>query len=231
MSSLVSIKNLEKTYKTDSETLTILKDLDFEVDEGKSVAVIGQSGSGKSTFLNILGGLDSATSGIVRAGNFEVTSLDEEKLAEYRSHFLGLIFQFHYLLKDFTALENVFLPSYMAGVSKKEASKKARELLRDVGLENRASHLPSQLSGGERQRVAVARSLINSPKLILADEPTGNLDPENAKMIGDLLFSMAQKYDKTLILVTHDMNLAKKADELYTIENGKLVKVQMEEKR
>ncbi len=221
---IVSIKNLEKTYKTDSETLTILKDVDFKAERGKKIVIVGQSGSGKSTFLNILGGLDTATSGSVNAGGFEVTSLDEKGLSEYRSKILGLIFQFHYLLKDFTALENVFLPAFMAGLPKKDAMEKARQLLIDVGLESRMDHLPSQLSGGERQRVAVARSLINDPELILADEPTGNLDPANAEMIGNLLFSMADKYEKTLILVTHDMNLAQKGDFRYSIKNGKLVK-------
>jgi len=221
---IVSIRKLEKTYKTDSETLTILKDVDFDAERGKKIVIVGQSGSGKSTFLNILGGLDSATSGSVVAGGFDVTSLDEKGLSEYRSKFLGLIFQFHYLLKDFSALENVFLPAFMAGVPKKEAMVKARGLLVDVGLESRMNHLPSQLSGGERQRVAVARSLINDPELILADEPTGNLDPANAEMIGNLLFSMADKYDKTLVLVTHDMRLAEKGDFKYSIKNGKLVK-------
>lgn len=221
---IVSIRKLEKTYKTDSETLTILKDVDFDAERGKKIVIVGQSGSGKSTFLNILGGLDSATSGSVVAGGFDVTSLDEKWLSEYRSKFLGLIFQFHYLLKDFSALENVFLPAFMAGVPKKEAMSKARGLLVDVGLESRMNHLPSQLSGGERQRVAVARSLINDPELILADEPTGNLDPANAEMIGNLLFSMADKYDKTLVLVTHDMRLAEKGDFKYSIKNGKLVK-------
>lgn len=221
---IVSIRKLEKTYKTDSETLTILKDVDFDAERGKKIVIVGQSGSGKSTFLNILGGLDSATSGSVVAGGFDVTSLDEKGLSEYRSKFLGLIFQFHYLLKDFSALENVFLPAFMAGVPKKEAMSKARGLLVEVGLESRMNHLPSQLSGGERQRVAVARSLINDPELILADEPTGNLDPANAEMIGNLLFSMADKYDKTLVLVTHDMRLAEKGDFKYSIKNGKLVK-------
>ena len=219
---VVSVKNLEKTYKTEGETLTILKDLSLEIEKGRKITIVGESGSGKSTFLNIIGGLDNATGGSVRCGTYELSRLDEKKLSEYRTHFLGLIFQFHYLLKDFTALENVFLPSLMAGVSKKEACEKAGQLLRDVGLEKRFDHLPSQLSGGERQRVAVARSLMNDPQLILADEPTGNLDPQNASMIGELLFSVVDKYKKTLLLVTHDMNLAKKGDLCYSIKNGRL---------
>ena len=219
---IINIQGLEKTYKTESETLTILKNLDLTIEKGSKIVIVGESGSGKSTFLNIVGGLDTATSGIVKAGPYEITSLDEKQISQYRSKFLGLIFQFHYLLKDFTALENVFLPAYMAGLKKTEAIKKAKQLLCDVGLEGRADHLPSQLSGGERQRVAVARALINDPQIILADEPTGNLDPANAKMIGDLLFSMAVKYDKTLILVTHDMELASKGDKIYSIKEGML---------
>ncbi len=196
--------------------------MNLEIEKGKKITIVGESGSGKSTLLNIIGGLDSPTSGTVKCGQYDLSSLDEKKLSEYRSHFLGLIFQFHYLLKDFTALENTFLPSIMAGLPKKKAVQKATQLLKDVGLENRLDHLPSQLSGGERQRVSVARSLMNDPQLILADEPTGNLDPENAKMIGSLLFSMVEKYQKTLLLVTHDVNLAKKGDLCYSIKNGKL---------
>ena len=219
-SPVITIKNLEKTYKTESETLTILKNLNIEINEGSKFVVVGESGSGKSTFLNIVGGLDKATSGSVTVGPYEITSLNEAGISEYRSRYLGLIFQFHYLLKDFTALENVFLPAYMAGVPKKEAMDKARILLNDVGLSDRTDQLPSQLSGRERHRVAVARSLINDPKVILADEPTGNLDPANAVLIGDLLFSMTEKYNKTLILVTHDMKLAEKGDYIYSIKDG-----------
>lgn len=220
---VITIQNLEKTYKTESETLTILKNVNLEIEKGKKVVVTGESGSGKSTFLNIIGGLDSVTSGKVIAGPYEISALDEEELTEYRSRYLGLIFQFHYLLKDFTALENVYLPAFMAGMNKREAQDRAEKLLEDIGLSKRKNHLPSELSGGERQRVAVARSLVNDPQLILADEPTGNLDPANAALIGDLLFSMADKYQKTLILVTHDMNLAAKGDIRYTIRDSSLV--------
>ncbi len=219
---IVRIASLEKTFKTSSETLTILKNLDMNVRRGTKCVIVGKSGSGKSTLLNIIGGLDTASSGTVEIDGKLISSLGEEELTDYRQKFLGLIFQFHYLLKDFTALENIFLPSYMAGVSKKLAMEKAKALLNDVGLSDRANHLPSALSGGERQRVAVARSLINDPELILADEPTGNLDPANAAVIGDLLFSMADKYKKTLILVTHDMNLASKGDLKLFLKNGAL---------
>ena len=226
-SNILTIKNLEKIYETDSEKLTVLKGLNLNVEEGAKIAVVGESGSGKSTLLNIIAGIDNASSGSVTAGNsktgeWNVTSLNEAKMAEYRSNFIGLIFQFHYLLKDFTALENVYMPALIAGMSKKEAMERAAGLLDDVGVADRAGHLPSQLSGGERQRVAAARALINDPTLILADEPTGNLDPANAQKIGDLLFSMADKYKKTLILVTHDMNLAAKGDRQLRIVEGRL---------
>lgn len=222
-SNLISIKDVEKTYVTDSEKLTVLKNLNLEVEEGSKIVVIGESGSGKSTLLNIIGGIDTVTSGSVIAGRWDVTKLNENELSEYRSKYLGLIFQFHYLLKDFSALENVYMPAYIAGVSKKEAIARAEQLLNDVGVFERRNHLPSQLSGGERQRVATARALINNPTLILADEPTGNLDPANASMIGDLLFSMVEKYNKTLFMVTHDRHLAEKSGSCYRIENGQLV--------
>ncbi len=223
MHELIHIDNLEKTYCTTGEKLTVLKNLSMTVRKGEKCVIVGKSGSGKSTLLNIIGGLDCATSGNVYVDGNDVSGMSENALTAYRQKFLGLIFQFHYLLKDFTALENVFLPAYMAGVSKKEALRRARTLLADVGLTERHDHLPSELSGGERQRIAVARSLVNNPDLILADEPTGNLDPANAALIGDLLFSMAEKYHKTLILVTHDMNIAAKGSIRYFIQDGALV--------
>lgn len=222
MSSVVSIKNVEKTYVTESEKLTVLKNCNLEVEKGKKIVIVGESGSGKSTLLNIIGGIDTVTSGFVQAGEYKVSELKEKGLSEYRSKYLGLIFQFHYLLKDFTALENVFMPSLIMGTSKKIAIEKAKSLLSDVGVYDRMNHLPSQLSGGERQRVAVARALINEPSLILADEPTGNLDPQNAVLIGELLFGMVEKYQKTLLLVTHDLKLAENGDEIYKIVNGAL---------
>lgn len=225
MNKILTVKNLEKTYRTDIETLTVLKNLNFEAIEGSKTAIVGESGSGKSTLLNIIGSIDTATGGTVQAGKWNLTSLSEREKSEYRSSFLGLVFQFHYLLKDFTALENVFMPAFMAGVPRKTAEENARALLEDVGLSKRISHLPSELSGGERQRVAVARALINDPPLILADEPTGNLDPANAVLISELLFSMADKYKKTLILVTHDLKIAEKCADRYTIADGRLEKL------
>jgi len=221
--SVVKITGLKKTFSTGgSVPLTILNGLDMTVTENSKTVICGASGSGKSTLLNIIGGLEPATAGSVIAGGYNVAALSEKELTEYRSGFLGLIFQFHYLLKDFSALENVMLPAYMRGMSKKKAKERACELLCDVGLKDRMDHLPSQLSGGERQRAAVARALINDPSLILADEPTGNLDPENAALISDLLFSMVDKYHKTLLLVTHDMNLASRGDIRCCIKDGKL---------
>lgn len=222
MSNIVEVKNLEKTFETQSETLTILKDLDLCVKEGSKCVIVGKSGSGKSTLLNIIGGLDNPSNGEVFVDGKLISGLNEDQLTDYRKNVLGLVFQFHYLLKDFTALENIYLPAYMAGVPKKEAVERAKLLLEDVGLSDRATHLPSQLSGGERQRIAVARSLINNPKLVLADEPTGNLDPANAYLIGEMLFKISEKYNKTLILVTHDMNLAQRGDVKYFIDKGQL---------
>jgi lipoprotein-releasing system ATP-binding protein len=170
-----------------------------------------------------LGGLDRCDGGGVFINGAEITGLSEKELAVYRGRQVGFIFQFHYLLKDFTALENVMLPAYIAGVKKKAALEKARALLADMQLDSRAAHFPSQLSGGERQRVAVARSMVNDPDLILADEPTGNLDPDNSAMVAELLYAGAEKWGKTLIVVTHDENVAARASIRYTLENGLLV--------
>jgi lipoprotein-releasing system ATP-binding protein len=220
---LIEISNLEKTFVSKGEVLTVLKDLNLDIPQNKKITIVGQSGNGKSTLLNIISGNDVATSGVIKIENKIIDKMTEDELCDYRSNFIGLVFQFHYLLKDFTALENVFLPAYMANENKKVAVEKAELLLNDIGLYERKNHLPSELSGGERQRIAVARALINDPKLILADEPTGNLDPENAKMIGDLLFSVSEKYNKSLLLVTHDMELAKRGDVIYRITDKKLV--------
>ncbi len=219
---IITIKGLEKTYTDSLQSLTILHDVDMVIEQGKKVILLGESGCGKSTLLNIIAGLDAATKGTVQVGDITVSNLIEKELAEYRSKFLGLIFQFHYLLKDFTALENVYLPLYMTGENKKTAIEKAKILLCDVGLENRMNHLPSQMSGGEKQRAAVARSLIHNPELILADEPTGNLDPENALLISDILFSLVEKYNKTLLLVTHEMALCDRGDITYRIKQGRV---------
>lgn len=220
---IIEIKDLEKTYVSKGESLTVLKDLSFSIEEGTRTAIVGSSGNGKSTLLNIISGIDTATSGFVKVGKYELSKMTEKDLCKYRSEFIGLVFQFHYLLKDFTALENIFLPAYMAGKNKKIAMEKAESLLQEIGLYGRKNHLPSELSGGERQRVAVARSLINDPKIILADEPTGNLDPENAALISDLLYGVSEKYNKTLVIVTHDKEVAKKAQIIYRLQDKQIV--------
>jgi len=220
--SMVRVEGLVKNYISGNENLHILKGVSFEIPPGRSAAISGQSGSGKSTLLNILGGLDHRDAGSVFVGEMEITALAEKSLSAYRGRKVGFIFQFHYLLKDFTALENVMLPAYMAGINKKKATERARELLADLMLADRAGHFPSQLSGGERQRVAVARSMVNDPDIILADEPTGNLDPDNSAIVADLLYRSAEKWGKTLLVVTHDEKLAARAARCYTLVNGLL---------
>jgi lipoprotein-releasing system ATP-binding protein len=219
---IIRVEDIVKNYVSGTETLHILKGINLQIEESMSVAIRGISGSGKSTLLNIIGGLDRTDKGRVFIGNDEITSLGEKELSRYRSEKVGFIFQFHYLLKDFTALENIMIPAYIAGLDKKEATDRAKSLLADVKLEERAGHFPSQLSGGERQRVAVARSMVNDPALILADEPTGNLDPQNSEVVSELLYSGAQKRGKTLIVVTHDVKVAEKASVRLTLENGQL---------
>jgi lipoprotein-releasing system ATP-binding protein len=221
---MVSAEGLVKNYISGDETLHILRGISFTISSGLSAAISGRSGSGKSTLLNILGGLDRSDGGKAFVGGMEITALHEKDLSVYRSKKIGFIFQFHFLLKDFTALENVMLPAYIAGMKKKEAFERARALLADMGLIDRAGHFPSQLSGGERQRVAAARSMVNDPDLILADEPTGNLDPDNSALVTDLLYAGAEKWGKTLLVVTHDEKLAARASSRYILENGLLSK-------
>jgi lipoprotein-releasing system ATP-binding protein len=219
---MVRVRALVKDYASPVETLHILRGLDFDIEQGESAAITGNSGSGKSTLLNILGGLDKCDSGEVTVDGDRIDALAEKHLTRYRRKSVGLIFQFHYLLNDFTALENVMLPAFIAGASRKTALEKARVLLADVGMEERAQHLPRQLSGGERQRVAVARSIVNDPALLLADEPTGNLDGKNTALVTDILYGAAEKWGKTLIVVTHDENVASRAARRFTLANGVL---------
>jgi len=219
---LVRTQDIVKNYVSGAETLHILKGINLQIEEGASLSITGQSGSGKSTLLNILGGLDRADGGSVFIGNDEISCLSEKEMSVFRSEKVGFIFQFHYLLKDFTALENIMIPAYIAGLKKKDALDRAKTLLADVKLEERSGHFPSQLSGGERQRVAVARSMVNDPALILADEPTGNLDPANSDIVSELLYAAAQKRGKTLIVVTHDEKAAARASVRLVLENGQL---------
>lgn len=203
----------------------ILRNVNLLVHEGVSLSISGESGSGKSTLLNLIAAFDSVTSGSINFGGIDICGMTEKEKARYRSVSLGFIFQFHYLLRDFSALENILMPAIMLGVPQKEARAKALSLLCEVGLEDRQNHYPAELSGGERQRVAVARALVNEPPLILADEPTGNLDPENGEKVGSLLFSLVEKHKKTLILVTHDAKMAKKADFRYCIKDASLEEI------
>jgi len=219
---MVNADNIYKNYVSGNEILHILRGIHFVMPTAASAAISGRSGSGKTTLLNILGGLDRCDSGRVMVGGEEISSLPEKNLSLYRSKKVGFIFQFHYLLNDFTALENVMLPAYIAGIKKSSALERANELLSDMNLSDRTKHYPSQLSGGERQRVAVARSLVNDPDLILADEPTGNLDPDNSAIVAHLLYTCAEKWGKTLLVVTHDEKLAARASSRYILENGLL---------
>jgi lipoprotein-releasing system ATP-binding protein len=221
---IIKVEALVKNYESGAEILQILKGLSFSVPWGTTVAVRGQSGCGKSTLLNILGGLDRSDSGLVEVGGLNISGLSEKNLTEYRRKKVGFVFQFHYLLRDFTALENVMIPAYIGGMKKKAALEKAGALLEDLGLSGRAHHLPSQLSGGERQRVAVARSMVNDPELILADEPTGNLDARNSMAVAELLYTAAEKRHTSLVVVTHDEKVAEKARLHYVLENGGLNK-------
>jgi lipoprotein-releasing system ATP-binding protein len=220
---LLTIKSIKKEFYTGSEKIEVLKDINLVVAEGTTVIISGESGSGKSTLLNLIAGMDTPTSGKIFIRNTEVTALSEEMITQFRRQTVGFIFQFHFLLKGFNALENVMMPAFIAGVPGKKAKKRAEQLLEDVNLWQRRNHYLVQLSGGERQRVAVARSLMNNPDIIIADEPTGNLDEKNSKNVEDILFSLVERYKKTMILVTHDRGLAMRGNRHLAIEHGVLV--------
>jgi lipoprotein-releasing system ATP-binding protein len=219
---LLEIRGLSKHFKTEAEDLAVLEDLDLLVTGGESVAISGASGSGKSTLLSLIGGLDRASGGMLRAGPWLLHDLEERRLAEYRASFIGFVFQFHYLIRDFTALENVALPAMMRGLPKAAAMRAAEELLGGLGLEARLHHLPAKLSGGERQRTAIARALINRPALLIADEPTGNLDAVNARAVSELLYSLPARFQTTLVIATHDPDLAAGASTRYHLADGNL---------
>lgn len=208
---LLRILEVGKTYRTGSEELPVLHNVSLKMKQGEIVSITGESGSGKTTLLSLIAGLESPTQGVIRCGGYEVSRLSESGLTEYRARTVGLIFQLHYLLKDFTAIENVMIPAFMAGISRNKACERATELLRQVNLHERRDHYPLELSGGERQRVAVARSLVNYPELLLADEPTGNLDERNSRIVEELLFELVSSHGTSLILVTHDRSLAKRS--------------------
>lgn len=220
----VRTAGLVRTFASpDGGIIPVLGGLDLTVDHGNSVAIVGPSGSGKSTLLHLLGALDRPTAGDVWLGGERVSELAGERLAELRNRFVGFIFQFHHLLRDFTALENVMLPCLIAGTSSEEARDRAADLLTQVGLGERANHRPRRLSGGEQQRVAVARALANAPPLVLADEPSGNLDVEATLRLHDLLFDLVDGHGAALVVVTHSRELAGRADRVLRIDGGELV--------
>lgn len=219
---IIVCETLSKTFKTDAEELRILRSVDLSVEAGTTASITGPSGCGKTTLLSILGGLDSPGGGKVRVGPWNLHELGEAELSEYRSFYVGFVFQFHYLLKDFTALENVALPAYMRGESKPEAFARAASLLSELGLGDRKNQYPGKLSGGERQRAAIARALINRPAVVLADEPTGNLDEANARAVEDLLLGLASRYGTTLVVVTHDGRFAGRTDRRFRLTEGEI---------
>lgn len=219
----VRIRGVEKSFPNGEERLQVLRDINIDVGAGETVSITGESGSGKSTLLSLVAGLDQPERGEIIVGAERVDRLQERELTRYRAVTVGLVFQFHYLLRDFSALENVMLPALMQNRPAAEAEERARKLLRQVGLSDRDSHYPPQLSGGERQRVAAARALVNDPLLILADEPTGNLDDYNSQRVEDTLLSLVSDHGKTLIVVTHNPALAARAARTFHLEKGCLV--------
>ncbi|HUX40923.1 MAG TPA: ABC transporter ATP-binding protein [Rectinemataceae bacterium] len=219
---ILQVEGLVRRFLTEAEDLVVLAALDLRIETSESVAIMGASGSGKSTFLTLVGGLDRPDAGAIRIKGRDIVHLNEKALGEYRSRFVGFVFQFHYLIRDLSAQENVAIPAMMAGVPKKTAMKKAAELLGDLGLGERLDHVPAKLSGGERQRTAIARALVNQPELVLADEPTGNLDAANAAAVGDLLFSLPERFGTTLLVATHDESIASRADRRFRLVGGRL---------
>ena len=221
---ILTAKDIYKSYQTlqSDQPLVVLDGVSLEIPPAKIISIVGSSGSGKSTLLHILGGLDKADSGDVFWHNSNLASKSSDDLATFRNKNIGFVFQFHHLLPEFTALENVCMPALIAGLDINEVNNKAHELLKRFGVENRSQHRPTQLSGGEQQRVSMARAVMNQPALILADEPTGNLDDKNTKIILDLLFELKNDYSVSVLLITHEEKIAKRSDEIKEIKNGKL---------
>lgn len=216
---MIQINGLEKNYGT----LQVLKGINLEIADRSVISIVGASGAGKSTLLHIIGTLDQPTKGTVLIDNTDLYSLSDKKLAQYRNQNIGFIFQFHHLLPEFTAVENVALPALIAGLSHAEAFQRAKELLDFLKLGERLTHKPSQLSGGEQQRVAVARALANNPKLVLADEPSGNLDTENARSLHQLFLDLRDEFGQTFVVVTHNTDLAKLADQTIEMKDGRII--------
>jgi lipoprotein-releasing system ATP-binding protein len=215
---MIKIQGIEKSYGN----LQVLKGIDLEIQEGEVVAICGASGAGKSTLLHIMGTLDAPDKGEIIFDKTPVSALSEQELSRFRNQNIGFVFQFHHLLPEFTAVENVALPAMIAGESKKNALKKAQEMLQMMHLSERFLHKPAQLSGGEQQRVAVARALINNPKVVLADEPSGNLDTEHARNLHQLFFQLRDQLNKTFVIVTHNTELANLSDRKIIIRDGRI---------
>ena len=219
---VISCENLSKVYQDGNNQVEVLKGVDLALQQGEMLAIVGSSGSGKSTLLHILGTLDTATAGVAKIKNQEVAKLSRTEQAAFRNQNLGFIYQFHHLLMEFSAAENVAMPLLIKGLTAKEAKVQALDMLEKVGLAHRSDHKPSALSGGERQRVAIARALVTKPALVLADEPTGNLDKQNAIKIYDLINELNQSLNTSFVVVTHDLELADKLGKIAYLDDGKL---------
>jgi lipoprotein-releasing system ATP-binding protein len=221
MDIILTTENLSKSYQSNKKNkLQVLKSISLEIEENKISLIVGASGAGKSTLLHLLGGLDRPDDGKVFYEQKNIFDFDNEKLAKFRNENMGFVFQFHHLLPEFTAIENVAIPQMIKGISLKNSLEKSKKILDMVGLSDRADHKPAELSGGEQQRVAVARALANDPKIILADEPTGNLDSANSESIHKLLFELRDNFKKTFVIVTHNPALMKLADIIFEIKDG-----------
>ena len=222
MSDIIECRSLGFSYGDGNSKTSVLKNLDIRVKPNEKIAIIGQSGCGKSTLLNLLAGLDMPSEGEVLIDNVNISSLKERQRTELRAKHLGFVFQFHHLLNDFSAIYNTALPLIINHLDKNEALTKAENILKKVGLENRINHKPSELSGGERQRVAIARAMINKPSCLLADEPTGNLDEQNAKEVLDLIIELNSNQNTALLIVTHDLSIANRMSRQLDLTDGRL---------